>query len=118
MGMFFSSCAKEGKLLVPISNATPFVHLMGNICLGWLLFWQAGISAKMLNTIFEENHIDPKDTAKRNEIINTKKEAAFYDGKVLGARYYIKNILPQADSIAKAVKSEDLSVMAINNASF
>jgi alkylation response protein AidB-like acyl-CoA dehydrogenase len=118
MSMFFRSCAKEGKLLVPISNATPFLHLMGNICLGWLLFWQAGISAKMLNAIFEENHIDPKDTAKRIEIINRKKEAAFYDGKVLGARYYIKNILPQADSIAKAIKSEDLSVMAINIASF
>jgi hypothetical protein len=41
------------------------------------------------------------------------REAAFYEGKVLGARYYIKNILPRAEALAKWIKSEDLSLMAL-----
>jgi hypothetical protein len=103
---------------VPISNATPFTHLLGNVCLGWLLFWQAGIAATKLKILFKENQIDPKNAAQRNEFVSKHKDAAFYDGKVLGARYYIKNILPQADSLATAIKSKDLSVMGINNQSF
>jgi hypothetical protein len=118
MGMFFLKCAKEDKTLVPISNATPFAHLVGNVCLGWLLFWEAGIAAKNLEMVLKENHIDPKNATQRSELLSKNKDAAFYDGKILAARYYIKNILPQTDYLATAIKSEDLSVMAIDNESF
>ncbi len=46
IGMFFGECAQKGNLIVPVSNATPFLHLMGTVCMGWLLFWQAGIAAQ------------------------------------------------------------------------
>jgi hypothetical protein len=118
MGAFFTRCAEAGKFLVPISNATPFAHLMGNVCLGWLLFWQAGIAAKKLDMIFDKNETDPKDTGKKTALMGADKKAAFYEGKILSARYYIKNILPQADALANAIKSEDLSVMAIELESF
>ena len=37
----------------------------------------------------------------------------FYEGKVLGARYFIKNILPQSEALAKGIQSEDLSLLAL-----
>jgi len=40
-------------------------------------------------------------------------EAAFYNGKLLSARYYLKHVLPQAEAMAKAIKSEDLSPVEI-----
>jgi hypothetical protein len=83
-----------------------------------LLFWEAGIAATKLEILFKENQIDPKNATQRNEFVSKNKDAAFYDGKVLAARYYIKNVLPQADSLAAAIKSKDLSVMAISNQSF
>jgi len=118
MGLYFANCAKEGKLLVPISNATPFVQFMGDICVGWLLFWQAGIAAERLATMFKENRVDPRDAAERDEFLSKSKEAAFYDGKVHSARFFIKNVLPQVDGVAAAIKNEDLSVMTIHNDSF
>jgi alkylation response protein AidB-like acyl-CoA dehydrogenase len=118
MGLYFASCAKEGKILVPICNATPFAHFMGNICVGWLLFWEACIATKRLTAIFEENHIDPLDAAEKSEFLSKNQEAAFYDGKVNSARFFIKNVLPQVDGIVAAIKNEDLSLMTIHDDGF
>ncbi len=118
MGIYFANCAKEGKAILPISNATPFVQLMGDICIGWMLFWQAGIAAKRLSEIFAHNHIDPGDAAARNQFLGQNKEAAFYDGKLHSARYFIKNVLPGVDGVATALKNEDLSIMTIHDSAF
>jgi len=117
-GAYFARCAGEGKMLVPIANATPFAHLMGEVCMGWLLFWQAGVAAKALNTLYKDNRIDPLNGAQRAEFLGRNQEAAFYDGKVQSARFFIKNVLPQADALAAAIRNEDLSIMAVHNGSF
>ena len=46
------------------------------------------------------------------------KETAFYAGKIFSARYFIKNILPEAKAAARAIKSKDLSVMEIPEEGF
>lgn len=117
-GGYFSACAQQGKMLIPIANATPFAHFMGEICMGWLLFWQAGVAAKRLNTICRDNGIDPFDAGQRGEFLCRNKEAAFYDGKMQSARFFIKNVLPQVDGVAAAIRNEDLSIMAVNNDGF
>jgi alkylation response protein AidB-like acyl-CoA dehydrogenase len=118
MGLFFADCFKAGKVLVPLSNGLPFIHFMGDICLGWMLFWQAGVATQQLSAIFAANRIDPRDAPGRNEFLGHNKNAAFYDGKVHGARYFIKNVLPGVDGLATAFKSEDLSSMTIPDAAF
>jgi alkylation response protein AidB-like acyl-CoA dehydrogenase len=117
-GSYFAKCAGQGKQLVPIANATPFAHLMGEICMGWLLLWQAGIAAKTLDTMLRDERIDPRDEGRRAEFLGHNPEAAFYDGKVQSARFFIKNVLPQADALAAAIRNEDLSVMAVHDSSF
>ncbi len=117
-GIFFAKCSEKGKFLIPISNAYPFITMLGNICLAWLLFWQAGIASQKLASIYESNRIDPGDKERVNNFIADNREAAFYSGKLYSARYYIKNVLPLSESFAKAIKSEDLSVININNSSF
>jgi alkylation response protein AidB-like acyl-CoA dehydrogenase len=118
MGTYFAECAAEGKMLVPITNATPFAQFMGEICMGWLLFWQAGVAAKRLNTICRDNRMDPLNAGERGKFVAGNKEAAFYDGKVQSARFFIKNVLPQVDGLAAAIRNEDLSIMAVHNDSF
>lgn len=117
-GLFFTECFKAGKVLVPISSGLPFVHFLGDICLGWMLFWQAGIAARSLAGICEAHGIDPKDDTRRNALLSRNKQAAFYDGKRHSARFFIKNVLPRADALAAAIKSEDLSSMAIHEDGF
>jgi len=101
VGMFFANCAKEGKFLVPIAHAYPFLTMVGKIVSGWLLFWQAGIATEKLDGMDKSN-----------------KDFAFYTGKVLSAKYFIKNVLPEAEAATKAIKSEDLSVVEIPEESF
>ena len=118
MGTYFATCAQQGKMLIPVANATPFAHFMGEICMGWLLFWQAGVAAKRLNMICRDNRIDPLNAEERGKFVGSNKEAAFYEGKVQSARFFIKNVLPQVDGLAAAIRNEDLSIMAVNNDSF
>jgi hypothetical protein len=47
--------------------------------------------------------------------LSSNKQAAYLEAKVHSARYYLKNILPQAEAIANAIKKEDLSILAIQD---
>ncbi len=114
-GMFFSQCAKEGKFLLPVAHAYPFLNLLGCVALGWLLLWQAGIASEKLKDIYAKNKIDASGEA---AFLGENKDAAFYKGKLMGARYYIKNVLPQAEGLVRAIKSEDMSVASIAEQSF
>jgi alkylation response protein AidB-like acyl-CoA dehydrogenase len=118
VGMFFGACAQNGKLIVPVSNATPFMHLMGTVTMGWLLFWQAGIATQKLEPILKVNNIDPLNAQQKATFLTQNKEAAFYEGKILSARYFIKNTLPAAEALAQGIKSEDLSIMVLPDAGF
>lgn len=101
MAMFFAKCGKEGKFLVPVAHAYPFLMMMGKVVSGWLLLWQAGIAAEKLDGDGDGSS-----------------DAAFYKGKVAGARFFIKNVLPEIDGAVRAIKSEDLSVMEIPDGGF
>jgi len=118
VGMFFGKCMAEGKFLVPIANAYPLLNMMGIVTLGWLLFWQAGIAAGKLADLLGQNKVEPVDAAARKAFIAENADAAYYAGKLKAARYYIKHCLPQADGLALAIKSADLSMMDISNAAF
>ncbi|MBN2078469.1 MAG: acyl-CoA dehydrogenase [Spirochaetes bacterium] len=117
-GMFFANCGKEGKFMVPVAHAVPFQRMMGVVVLGWLLFWQGGIAARALDAIMAKKGVDAGDAAARSALIKDDAEAAFYDGKVQGARYYMKNVLPEAAARAAAIKNSDLSVLDIGEESF
>jgi len=118
VGMFFAGCAKEGKFLVPIANAYPFLMMMGNVVGGWLLLWEACVAREKLEAIAKDKGVDLDDKDKKKELIKDSTEAAFYDGKVYSARYYLKNVLPEVEASLKSIKNEDLSVMEIAEESF
>ncbi len=118
MGMYFANCGKEGKFMIPIANAQPFLQLVGNISLAWLHLWMAGVAEGKLQEIYKAKGIAADDKKALKELPGEDKEVAFYQGKVFGAEYYIKNVLPGAKAYAEAIKKEDLSIMKINDASF
>jgi hypothetical protein len=85
--------------MIPVANATPFLMLMGQVVMAWMLLWQAGV-------------------AKEKLAAPAAADRAFYEGKVASARYFIKHVLPEADAAAKAIKSGDLSMMEIADEAF
>ncbi len=101
MALFFAKCGKEGKFLVPLGNAYPFLMMVGKVVSAWLLLWQAGIAAKRL--------------ARED---GGGSDAAFCRGKLAGARYFVKNVLPEIEGTVRAIKSEDMSIMEIPDEGF
>ena len=80
-----------------LAGASDFLHLLGNFCIGFM--W-----AKMAAILFKEN-----------EII---KESTFQEGKILTGRYYMKNILPKTNYLAKKILSGDKIIMSLNTEQF
>jgi len=118
MAMYFAGSVKSGKFMIPISNAYPFMMMMGKIVMAWLLLWEAGIAQEKLESICAAQKIDVKDKAKLAALAGSDTEAAFYIGKVEEAKYFINHVLPEVDATVKAIKSEDLSMLDIPEESF
>jgi len=118
IGLFFAKCAKVGKFLIPVSNAYPFLMMMGKVVSGWLLLWEAGVAKENLDRLTGEKGVDPSDRAKWEAFMKDSKDGAFYAGKIASATYFVKNVLPEVDAAARAIKSEDMSVMEIAEESF
>lgn len=116
--LFFGQCGKEGKFLTPISQAYPFLMLMGKVVSAWLLLWQAGIAHAELEALAQAKGVSRQDQEAWKGLIKENQDAAYYAGKLSGAQYFIKNVLPEVDAAAKAIKSEDLSVAEIAQESF
>jgi hypothetical protein len=115
---FFATCGKEGKFLVPVGNAYPFLNLIATVLLGWFLAWQAVIASEKLDALATEKGVDPSDWGAWATFMGDNADAAFYSGKVAAAKYFINNILPEVGAIADAIKSEDMSIMEISENSF
>ncbi len=118
IGGFFAKCGMEGKFLVPVGNAYPFLNLMAIVMSSWMLIWQASIAQNKVDALAKEKGAEPTDWVKWAELIKDSPDAAFYSGKVAAAKYYINNVLPEVYAIAKAIKTEDLSIMEIATESF
>ncbi len=99
--MLFAASGKAGKFLIPVANAYPFLMLMGQVVTAWLLLWEAGVAKEKLAA---------PDGGGADKL--------FYEGKIVSARYFIKHVLPEVDAAAKAIKSEDVSMMEIADEAF
>jgi hypothetical protein len=92
--------------------------MMGKVVSGWLLFWQAGVAKQKLDGLAGQKGIDPDDKVGLAGLAKSNKDAAFYMGKVAGAQYFIRNVLPEVDAAVKAIKNEDMSIIEIPEESF
>ncbi len=116
--MFFSSCSREGKFYILLENAHPFLMMMGKIVCSWLLLCEAAIAQETLLELCSIKGVTCSDPSDLSRFIKKNKDAAFYDGKIKTAKYFIKNVLPEINGTLKAIKSEDVSIMEIADESF
>jgi alkylation response protein AidB-like acyl-CoA dehydrogenase len=105
----FMQASAEGRLVVPLSYAHPFLRMFGTVVCAWLLTWEAAVAAKKLE--------EARSAGKTLEV-GEDKEAAFYQGKLLSARYFATNVLPQAEALFQGIQSQDLSMVEMHEESF
>jgi hypothetical protein len=95
--------------------------MMGKVVLGWLLLWEAGVAEEKLEALCKENGVAPEDLFKVfevHEFLKNNGDAAFYQGKIAAAKYFIRHVLPEVDAAVQSIRSEDLSMLEIADESF
>lgn len=93
--------------------ASPFLEVMGDVIMGWMLLWRAAVAKPALEKI-----VRGADGDERREKILKNKNAAFYEGQLQSAAYFIHAILPVTVGKMNAIRSGDKSVVEIPQVSF
>jgi alkylation response protein AidB-like acyl-CoA dehydrogenase len=106
------------KLLSPefktaLAFAFPFLEAMGDVIMGWMLLWRTTVASPRLKEILGTD--DPK--AKLEKIAKDK-EAAFYDGIIRSAEFFIHTILPVTLGKMEAIAAGKGTAVEIPEASF
>ena len=116
MAMYFAQCGRQGKFMVPLLSAYPFLMLMGTVVSSWLLLWEAGLARQRLDVLAAATGRDP--AAVQEWAPGLGDDPAFYAGKLASARFFIKNILPGIQGTVAAIKNEDVTAVEIDDACF
>jgi hypothetical protein len=75
VGMYMGATAMSPKVMSAFAAAHPFLEVTGDVVMAWMLLWRATIAARQLARA-------------------KKKDAAFYEGQIKSADYFINAILP------------------------
>ena len=111
--MGLGKVAMSEKVKTAFAHALPFLDAMGDITMAWMLLWRAVVAQPKLAKI-----VDGLEGEERAAKVAKDKNAAFYQGQVLGAAYFINTILPVARGRLEAIAAADSSPMDMPEASF
>ncbi|HEX2175701.1 MAG TPA: acyl-CoA dehydrogenase, partial [Nocardioidaceae bacterium] len=81
-------------------NSTRLLCALGDVVCSWLLLRQAQVALDALG-----GDVSPKDKA-------------FYEGKVAGAQFFARNVLPKLSAERAIAEATDLAVMDLDEAAF
>lgn len=93
--------------------AKPFLDVMGDVCMAWMLLWRATAAATKIEKLAGSLEPSVRQTHARKN-----KEAAFYEGQIQSARYFINAILPVTLGKMKAIDGVDAAAIDIPEESF
>jgi alkylation response protein AidB-like acyl-CoA dehydrogenase len=91
----------------------PFLEIMGDVIMGWMLLWRASVAAPKLEKIAANASGEALEA-----IIESNRQAAFYDGQLKTAAYFIYALLPITAGKIQALKKSRDEVIQISEKSF
>jgi hypothetical protein len=86
------------------AQAAPFLDVTGDIVMAWMLLWRAATAQPKLADLLG----DADDPAAR---IAANREAAFYDGQLKAAAYFLSHQLPVTEGKIKAILGGDAAAI-------
>jgi hypothetical protein len=101
------------KALEAFAFAHPFMEVTGDVIVAWMLLWRAVIAAPKLEKLVGSTPQEAKHT-----IIEKNKDAAFYEGQLKTAEFFLNSILPITLGKMNAVAATNGAVVEIPEASF
>ncbi len=113
IAMHLGKTALSEDFKVAFAFAKPFLDVMGDVCMGWMLLWRATLAVPVL-----VNLVGSLDSKARQEKSAKNKEIAFYEGQLQSANYFINSVLPITMGKMNAIKAGDAATIDIPEASF
>lgn len=105
--------AMSDKVEHAYAFAHPFLEVIGDLTMAWMLLWRATVAAPKLEKLI--GNLNPDDVAAK---AMKNKDAAFYDGQLKTARFFIKNILPITMGKLDAIEETDGAAVEMPESSF
>lgn len=99
VGMHMGMTAMSPKVLNAFAFAHPFMEVVGDVAMAWMLLWRAAIAAGKIDGA-------------------AKKEKAFYEGQMKSAEYFIKTVLPVTLGRMNAILANNGAVVEISEEAF
>ena len=113
VAMHLGKTALSPDIKAAFAYAKPFLDVMGDVCMAWMLLWRETIAVPRLEKLVWG--LDPET---RQAKAAKNKEAAFYEGQLQSARYFINSILPITMGKMNAIEAGDPAVVEIPESSF
>jgi len=111
--MQIGEIARSPQVLTAFAGASPFLEVMGDVLMGWMHLWRAVVAAPLLDQVL--GAVEGKE---RKQRIEESREAAFYDGQIKTAQYYIKSVLPATLGKMEALRNSESAPVKMADASF
>jgi hypothetical protein len=102
--IFLGKKAMSPDVKLAFAQAHPFLDVTGDIVMAWMLLWRASVAQPALAAMLK----DVDDPVAR---IAANKEAAFYDGQLKAATYFIRNQLPVTVGKINAILEGDATAI-------
>jgi hypothetical protein len=96
--MHLGKTALSPKFKTAFAFAFPFLEVMGDVIMAWMLLWRAAVAAKSAGA--------------------KGRDAAFYEGQVKSAEFFIQCILPGTLGRMNAILKNGAAAVEISDAAF
>jgi len=111
VAMNLSAMAMAGEFVVALKSACEFLKLMGHVVGMSGLIEQAVLANNWLQARYAKEGIAADDKKAQRAFYGANDEAKFYAGKLVEARFFAMNILPEVFSISQTILAKDKSCM-------
>jgi hypothetical protein len=112
----FAGWMNRSNFLVPVLNARPFLMILGDLVVGWMLIDGARVAAKKLEEIYEK--AGAGTMGEKRALAREKAEAAFYVGKIATAKYFAVNVVSQIKARCRSIELADKTPIEVPEESF
>ncbi len=113
VAMHLGATAMSPQVMIAFAHAHPFLEVAGDVVMAWMLLWRASVAAPLLEKL--AGGFDPEA---RRTAAEKNKNAAFYEGQVRSAEYFIQSVLPVTYGKMKAIMNASGAAVEIPEVSF
>jgi len=113
IAMHISKTAFSKDIKLAFAYAHPFLEVIGDVIMAWMLLWRAAVAVPLLEKLAGS----PDEAAIRSKVAKNK-DAAFYDGQLKAAEFFIRSVLPVTMGKMNAIAAPHPAAIEIHERSF